>query len=545
MSDGTNGPGNLCRFDSRHLHHTLDRWSRLADDGSCPHIRKTWPTVSGVEFYAVMESHCMQIQPDLVQVPRYEGFCKKPHGSRLILVARHDADSRVKHRNRWVSFRLESMRADRLVFPDGTLRGNTSILDDDERMQLVVNDYAKDRPLARRDSDLQPESVEVTRYPGRDFTRAVVNVKATVWKDKSRSANAGEAEANLHVAIPQAARGRSSRRLETPAGPTSPNDPIITGPDTGSVQSSPAGVSAPDDPPTNDDKLESNSPHDADSATRENMLLADLRKLIDDGEVALFIGTGVSVLATNGAPHATWTGLIESGIEWCVELDPALDAWAKRRRAELNAGEIQEILAAAQSVEDKLGGPGGGEFHRWLGETVGKLRASDSTVLEAIKDLNVPIITTNYDGLIEDETGLKPVTWRDTNKVEQVLRGDFPGVLHIHGYWDDPTSVVLGARSYADVTTNEHAQSVLRALRMTKSMVFIGYRGGLTDPNFSRLSAWTREVFSGSEYRHYRLAREAQLEKMKAQHDPRERIYVISYGKEYSDLPKFLRRLRR
>ena len=43
------------------------------------------------------------------------------------------------------------------------------------------------------------------------------------------------------------------------------------------------------------------------------------------------------------------------------------------------------------------------------------------------------------------------MTWRNGAQVQQVLRGQRKAVLHLHGHWEDPASVVLGIRSYEAV----------------------------------------------------------------------------------------------
>lgn len=64
-----------------------------------------------------------------------------------------------------------------------------------------------------------------------------------------------------------------------------------------------------------------------------------------------------------------------------------------------------------------------------------------------LSTLGVKFATTNYDGIIEEVIGSPPVTWKEDAKVERVIRDDDQAVLHLHGYWDQPESVILGIRS--------------------------------------------------------------------------------------------------
>jgi hypothetical protein len=67
------------------------------------------------------------------------------------------------------------------------------------------------------------------------------------------------------------------------------------------------------------------------------------------------------------------------------------------------------------------------------------------------------LATLNYDSLIEQASGRKSVTWLREDKVQEILRREITdGVLHLHGWFDEPESVVLGSMSYQQVTTHSH-----------------------------------------------------------------------------------------
>ena len=59
----------------------------------------------------------------------------------------------------------------------------------------------------------------------------------------------------------------------------------------------------------------------------------------------------------------------------------------------------------------ELGGVGGGEFRAWIDNRIDNLKVNKRDVLAALRDLNLPIVTTNYDTLIEQITGFPSVTW--------------------------------------------------------------------------------------------------------------------------------------
>jgi len=280
-------------------------------------------------------------------------------------------------------------------------------------------------------------------------------------------------------------------------------------------------------------------------AAEIGLLEQDLRREVGRGRVVVVVGAGVSVAATRGEAIASWVGLLENGVSRCEQVFLTLpDDWGDGLRARIRSGEADDLLFVAEEVTRVLGGPQSGEYRRWLRETVGRLEPRDPASIEALHDLGVPIVTTNYDSLIERVTGLEPVTWRGGPRIERLLRGDEPGVLHLHGHWEDPESVVLGIHSYEEVLGDAYAQFVPRALSAFNSLLFVGCGEGLKDPNFGALRRWLGEVFAGSEYRHFRLVLGSEARAVAAEHEPRERIFVVPYGDRHEDLAPFLRGLR-
>lgn len=271
-------------------------------------------------------------------------------------------------------------------------------------------------------------------------------------------------------------------------------------------------------------------------------LIDDLRQDIAKGDALVVVGSGVSRGATNDDDVASWIGLIESGINWCVtRLGMASDR-ANRIRDEVKSDHQADLLSAAEKISIELGYPNGPEYRRWLRETVGSLKAKDRDALVALKNLNVTLATTNYDGLLEEATGLPPVTWKDGDKVIRTIRREERGIVHLHGYWDAPQTVVLGLRSYTNILHDSHAQAVLQALCTLKTVVFAGCGDGLSDPNFSALFNWMREALKGIGTHIYRLCRTDEAPALRELHR-HDSIYILPYGPVHSCLAQFIREM--
>jgi len=268
-------------------------------------------------------------------------------------------------------------------------------------------------------------------------------------------------------------------------------------------------------------------------------------------DLVIVVGAGVSIGALKGSPLvglASWRGLLHHGLDQVEGQGGPARQDVGRIRGLLDSQDPGLWIDAAEWLTRMLGGRTGGAFRTWLRATAGAFageprQADVLAALAAMAEQGAVLATTNYDGLLEAVTGAPAVTWRAPAKVERVIRGDDRGILHLHGYWDDPASVVLGTRSYDEVVGDEHARAALQALRMTRTFLFVGHGAGLGDPNWGSFLRWTEQVFAGSEYVHYRLVREEERETTQAEHPQEQRIVALSYGRVHAELAPFLRSL--
>jgi len=227
-------------------------------------------------------------------------------------------------------------------------------------------------------------------------------------------------------------------------------------------------------------------------------VIDDLREEFTTGNVALVVGAGISILTTDDAPVASWRGLLRDGLHRLLKLRRVSAATGERIIAQIESDDFVEMLSAATFVSQKLGAPGDGEFRAWLRETVGSLVPKTSAAIEALGATGATILTTNYDGLIERITGLAAVTWQQADRCERILRGHEKAVIHIHGYWESPETIILGQDSYALISADPRVQSFIRAAHLAKTFVYIGFGVGLADPNFTQFLEWSERYFSES-----------------------------------------------
>ena len=290
----------------------------------------------------------------------------------------------------------------------------------------------------------------------------------------------------------------------------------------------------------------------------DSSVAGDLLHAVESNRLAIVVGTGVSLAAcgnqhVDGFPVASWSGLIRHGVKRCREdglLQPGEDQVLEQQ---VTHGVIRQWLNAADTITDAMLGHSPAHFARWLKETIGNLEPRDVELIDAIAGVGGILTTLNYDTLVEKVARRVAVSWREQSRVEAVLRDDpleaagerRHGVLHLHGVWEDPQSVVLGLRSYEKVKAAQHMQTALRALLLDRTLLFVGCRGTFEDPNFRHLADWVRESRSEATARHYLLHHRAEAGEIKeflAKHAPW--LTPLCYGEGRDDLAPFLRELR-
>lgn len=261
------------------------------------------------------------------------------------------------------------------------------------------------------------------------------------------------------------------------------------------------------------------------------------------GNVVLVVGTGYSAATTESAGTATWSGLLNAGLDRLSSVsNPAL---VENLRANLKFGfeedDLASVLQVADRIRDEFAGVGDAAFAKWLHEDIGLLGARSSDWGDALRALPFPLLTTNYDQLL-CTTDRRAVTWRDTAGLQAVMSGASRDIGHLHGVWSDAESVILSGSDYARLLDAEASQVLQRAISTLKSIVYVGYGAGLADPNFSRLIEFHSRHFGAGPVPHFRLCLDDELTVLRGRHLG-DHIVPVSYGQSYSELPAFLSEL--
>lgn len=282
---------------------------------------------------------------------------------------------------------------------------------------------------------------------------------------------------------------------------------------------------------------------------KRETLISNLKKALTERHVVTVVGCGVSVAAcgnqeVEGHKVATWPGLLYHGLEHCKTIGVFGDDDVALIKPYIDSGKTNFLISAAEEITNRMQERSPGEYRGWLKSTVGALVLSNPTIMHALAALPGVLATLNYEKLIEDATGRVPVTWQQTDAVQDVLLGrKSNAVLHLHGYYEDPDSIVLGLKSYLKVKDDPHAKSILQLFTMDRTLLFVGCGDTVLDPNFTRLIEWGGEALKDVAPRHFLLCRTSEVAAFQAKLSGAPWLQPLAYGDAYEDLPQFLLQL--
>ena len=272
-----------------------------------------------------------------------------------------------------------------------------------------------------------------------------------------------------------------------------------------------------------------------------------LQREIASGQLVVVVGSGVSVAAcgnqeVDGHKVATWTGLLEHGVHRLCEIGAA-DGGEEMLRNMIRSGKTDFMISAAGMITERFKARSEGTYRSWLETTIGILELQDEALLQQIANLPGLVATLNYDHLLEEATGRPAITWQEANAVQEALRAPREAILHLHGEYRKPESVVLGVESYQKVKDDPHAKAIMQCLTLSKTLLFVGCGDTVLDPNFQQLIAWGKEALNDVVPRHRLLCRASELATLRKKLADAHWLEPIAYGDDYAELGPFLRSL--
>ncbi|CAF3760597.1 unnamed protein product [Rotaria socialis] len=269
----------------------------------------------------------------------------------------------------------------------------------------------------------------------------------------------------------------------------------------------------------------------------------------------IFIGTGVSSYTANHEQNFShWKGLLQHGLQRCHQSGLISDKDFEEFNStfQSNTAEADDYVHVADQIKccfEKESGAAKVDIYKlWLTETLGNLVVKDSELIKSVGELECPIITTNYDCLLEDILDRKPLTWSKycTADIDNSLKDLKNYILHVHGYFREPDTVIFSSDDYTRIHEEQFDQSNLGSLMKRKTLLFIGFETGLSDPHFSNLLKWIFSVTGRRSLPMYKLVTSNTTKGFNQTSDMLllENMKELQYGNTPKDLLEFIKNLK-
>jgi WD40 repeat protein len=260
-----------------------------------------------------------------------------------------------------------------------------------------------------------------------------------------------------------------------------------------------------------------------------------LRAMSSRPRPIIVVGAGVT-----RSQVGSWTELLCHAVQFAEDRGLDRDRAAALSARAIKSGSAEDLIAVATEVEHVLKGEEGhGQFGAWLQAKFGDAYEPGPLVRAVVRvgrRFDAALATTNYDSLLHP--GGSTMTWREPDRLLALFRGDLrsPGypsaVAHLHGYWEQPDSVIFGDADYERHAADKYVPTLNEVISLGHTLVFIGCGDGLHDPNWARLLRRMQEF--KARHSHFRLCRARDVG-----HVPPV-VRNVVYGDDYEDLMPFL-----
>ena len=259
----------------------------------------------------------------------------------------------------------------------------------------------------------------------------------------------------------------------------------------------------------------------------------ELLESLSHRPAVIVCGAGVTAATLPNSPIASWDGLLRAFLDKYEPDDDDRESARNLAVSNLEDPTAANLIEAATKLRAAWGAR---TFYAAISdECEVPLEGRETGLIKAIGALGRPILTTNFDTLIDTTLQLGTEILAQTERGLGIIEGRHKDVLHIHGHHKTPSSLVIDAPGYEQVLGNEMAQAILTNLA-SKTLVFVGCGSTIDDPNLGslhRLLGRLREYDPSASY--FRLLRE---EDATRQSDGV--VKEVVYGPNFPDLVPFL-----
>ena len=255
------------------------------------------------------------------------------------------------------------------------------------------------------------------------------------------------------------------------------------------------------------------------------------KEALQKEELVFLFGSGISAALTHQA--GGWVKWILDGTNYITDkalADQIIQSVNNDKSADNLISAVGKVINATKSSHS---------YDDWMRGSLGSGNIEDdylAGVLKVLAASKAVFLTTNYDLLLEQATGLNTLSYSEPEAVFEMLRrNQNHSVVHIHGVYDfenGKDNIIADEEQYQSIVSNEAAQFIQNLLS-TRTLVLVGCGQTTDDINISRFVAFANEKLN-LDRKYYFLTKKGQ------QIDFPDAFETVYYGTDYGDLPMFL-----
>lgn len=258
----------------------------------------------------------------------------------------------------------------------------------------------------------------------------------------------------------------------------------------------------------------------------------EFENVVKNNNLVYLFGTGISSALT-GKPYGWEKWLLDGFLHMT---DKTL---AESYQAQLEADKSTNVMIA---VAGKVisAAKAEGVYEAWMSDSFEKNALTNDKLAATLKKLLLlqdVFVTTNYDLLLEQATGLGTLSYENPDLAFEMLeKRRSTHVLHIHGVYDSEhkiDNIVADEEQYQKVLDDAGAQFIQNILG-TRTLVFVGCGKTTEDANIAQFIQFAKEKLKLDRPYYFLYNSARPVDGMP------DNIRLIPYGDEYGDLPEFL-----
>ncbi|MCH5277206.1 MAG: SIR2 family protein [Desulfovibrionaceae bacterium] len=258
--------------------------------------------------------------------------------------------------------------------------------------------------------------------------------------------------------------------------------------------------------------------------------------------IVFFFGAGIS--ASLAEKNYSWEQWVRDGITLLPDAEQRNDFYKKledtpEKQGKSSAKTLISVLNELQNELHRLPGL----YEKWMHNAFEYLDVNNHALADTLKKLLVfhdIFVTTNYDNLLEQATGLKGASYLHPEIVYPMLdekRNDH--IIHIHGRYstnpNDPEDSIIATKAqYEAILENQGAQFIQNVIG-TSTIIFIGCGQTTSDQNISRFITFSKRYLNLNNPFYFLYKNDEPPGILP------DNVQPVCYGNEYCELPIFLK----